>query len=178
MAKRLIINDFIHPEDSKDFIRFFDQNEHLIGDGRDFHADKTINWHLINDLKVRDLLKYYARKAIMFIDHHFHTKTTMYQNMRLVRWSKGMLMKPHIDKQHQYEDTMDYSSLMYLNDEYEGGEFQFVTYSKENCTIDTPKFNKTGSIIVFPSDMEHRVTPVTKGIRSSLVVWFLGPPFK
>ena len=112
MAKRLIINDFIHPEDSKDFIRFFDQNEHLIGDGRDFHADKTINWHLINDLKVRDLLKYYARKAIMFIDHHFHTKTTMYQNMRLVRLSQGMLMKPHIDKQHQYEDTIDYSSLM------------------------------------------------------------------
>jgi len=33
-------------------------------------------------------------------------------------------------------------------------------------------------IIVFPSDMEHRVAPVTKGIRYSLVVWFLGPPFK
>jgi len=59
-----------------------------------------------------------------------------------------------------------------------GGEFQFATYSKEKCIIQTPEINKMGSIVVFPSDMEHRVTLVTKGIRYSLVVWFLGPPFK
>jgi len=46
------------------------------------------------------------------------------------------------------------------------------------CEISVPEFNKTGSIVVFPSDMEHRVAPVTKGIRYSLVVWFVGPPFK
>ena len=166
MAKRLIINDFIHPEDSKDFIRFFDQNEHLIGDGRDFHADKTINWHLINDLKVRDLLKYYARKAIMFIDHHFHTKTTMYQNMRLVRWSKGMLMKPHIDKQHQYEDTMDYSSLMYLNYEYEGGELFFVDSAGKEDVYRMPAF----SAMLFESGKEnlHGVKEVLKGKRYTI----------
>ena len=32
-----------------------------------------------------------------------------------------------------------------------------------------------GSIIVFPSFVEHRVTPVTEGIRYSLVSWFVGP---
>ena len=37
--------------------------------------------------------------------------------------------------------------------------------------------NKTGSIIIFPSYMEHRIKPVTKGTRYSLVIWFLGPPF-
>ena len=35
-----------------------------------------------------------------------------------------------------------------------------------------------GSIIVFPSDVWHRVKPVTKGVRYSLVVWHLGHPFK
>ena len=35
-----------------------------------------------------------------------------------------------------------------------------------------------GSIIVFPSFVWHRVTPVTKGTRYSLVVWSLGYPFK
>ena len=70
------------------------------------------------------------------------------------------------------------SMTVLLNDNYEGGEFQFVTYNKEECDINTPEFNKTGSIVVFPSDVEHRVTPVTKGIRYSLVVWFLGSPFK
>jgi len=65
-----------------------------------------------------------------------------------------------------------------LHDNYEGGEFQFATLNQEKCIITSPEFNKTGMIIVFPSDMEHRVAPVTKGTRYSLVVWFLGPPFK
>ena len=70
------------------------------------------------------------------------------------------------------------SMSVILNDDYEGGEFQFTHYSKEKLTVHTPELNKTGSIIVFPSDTEHRITPITKGIRYSLVAWFLGPPFK
>lgn len=34
-----------------------------------------------------------------------------------------------------------------------------------------------GSIIIFPSFMMHQVTPITKGIRNSLVLWAYGPPF-
>jgi len=64
-----------------------------------------------------------------------------------------------------------------LSDSYEGGEFQFASYGKEECDISTPEFSKVGSIVVFPSSMEHRVAPVTKGVRYSLVTWFVGPPF-
>ena len=64
-----------------------------------------------------------------------------------------------------------------LSDSYEGGEFQFTSYAKEKCKISTPEMGGVGSIVVFPSFMEHRVAPVTKGIRYSLVTWFLGPPF-
>ena len=35
-----------------------------------------------------------------------------------------------------------------------------------------------GSIIVFPSFVWHRVKPVKKGTRYSLVTWNLGYPFK
>ena len=37
---------------------------------------------------------------------------------------------------------------------------------------------KQGTIINFPSFVFHRVTPVTKGIRYSLVVWHTGPKLK
>jgi len=70
------------------------------------------------------------------------------------------------------------SMSILLNDSYEGGKFEISEYDKEKCTISVPEFNKVGSIIVFPSYTEHRVSPVTKGVRYSLVVWFLGPPFK
>jgi PKHD-type hydroxylase len=69
--------------------------------------------------------------------------------------------------------------------EYEGGEleFDFRNYDPHmrdelkhriQCKEILPK----GSIIVFPSFVWHRVKPVTKGVRYSLVVWNLGYPFK
>ena len=57
-----------------------------------------------------------------------------------------------------------------LNDEYEGGEFEF--FAKDTI------LSKRGTIIVFPSYMQHRVKPVTKGTRYSLVTWFCGEPFQ
>jgi len=61
-----------------------------------------------------------------------------------------------------------------LNDpsEFEGGVLQFKGMEDQNL------LNKQGSIIVFPSFIEHRVTPVTKGVRYSAVTWASGPSFK
>ena len=69
------------------------------------------------------------------------------------------------------------SMTILLNDSFEGGQFEFASYSKEDCNITPLEMNK-GQIVVFPSHTEHRVAPVTKGTRYSLVCWFLGPPFK
>ena len=52
------------------------------------------------------------------------------------------------------------SMSVILNDNFEGGAFEFASYGKENCTI-TPIEATAGSVIVFPSWMEHRVAPVS-----------------
>jgi len=56
--------------------------------------------------------------------------------------------------------------------EYEGGDFQL--HATKLNTL--PK--KKGMIVVFPSYSLHQVTPVTQGIRRSLVAWLCGPPLK
>lgn len=67
------------------------------------------------------------------------------------------------------------SMSVFLNEDYEGGEFEVCTGSQEKAR----KFRgKPGDAIVFPSFMIHRVAPVTKGIRKSLVVWVEGPRWK
>jgi PKHD-type hydroxylase len=64
--------------------------------------------------------------------------------------------------------------------DYSGGELEFQfrdtkdADAKRICTEILPK----GSIVVFPSHVWHRVTPVTKGTRYSLVMWNLGYPFR
>ena len=62
-----------------------------------------------------------------------------------------------------------------LNDDYRGGELELIHYEKENFEIINPDIGK-GSILIFPSSQEHRVTPVLGGCRYSLIGLFLGPP--
>jgi len=70
--------------------------------------------------------------------------------------------------------TRKLSASIVLNDDFEGGQFQVA--QGDNSKATTVEASK-GSIIVFPSWMHHRVTPVTKGVRKSLVVWCLGSKF-
>lgn len=68
------------------------------------------------------------------------------------------------------------SMAMLLSDpsEFEGGEFQVKTSSDEAQTLECAK----GRAWFFPSYVLHRVAPVTKGVRRSLVLWVGGPAFK
>lgn len=58
--------------------------------------------------------------------------------------------------------------------EYEGGDFEF------DGDIDQlpPEHKEKGTVLVFPSFYRHRVKPITKGIRKSLVAWFEGPHWR
>lgn len=65
------------------------------------------------------------------------------------------------------------SLILQLSDpmDYEGGEVWIHGLHRE-CMPKTK-----GLVIAFPSYVLHRVTPVTKGIRKSLVTWIVGPDF-
>ena len=54
------------------------------------------------------------------------------------------------------------------SDSYEGGDFSFKY-------VESPaKFRTKGSVLVFPSYHEHRISGLTKGTRHSLVCWMEG----
>lgn len=57
---------------------------------------------------------------------------------------------------------------------YEGGNLEFDEVPNPH----TFQLRKQGSVIVFPSYLRHRVTPVTSGVRHSLVAWFEGPRWR
>ena len=65
------------------------------------------------------------------------------------------------------------SMTMFLNDDFEGGNLQ-LEFGRPNTENRLLNFHEqTGSMIFFPSLTWHRVAPVTKGVRKTLVVWFL-----
>ena len=65
------------------------------------------------------------------------------------------------------------SMTLLLNDpsEFEGGDLELMAPGKFAKL-------KQGHAIIFASFLNHRVNPVTRGVRQSLVVWFGGKPFR
>ena len=59
-----------------------------------------------------------------------------------------------------------------LNDEFTGGDFEVRLYSDYKAGL------KKGTMIAFPSFLEHRVLPVLSGTRYSATMWFNGPRFR
>jgi len=59
-------------------------------------------------------------------------------------------------------------------DDYEGGDFEF-----RGCDlIESEQIRPQGSVLVFPSFQQHRVSEVTKGLRYSITTWIEGPKWK
>jgi PKHD-type hydroxylase len=77
---------------------------------------------------------------------------------------------------NSYSETRKLSLTLLLNEpevDFEGGELQFGHELKHESAK-----MKRGTIVVFPSFSLHRVAPVTKGVRKSIVIWILGPKWK
>jgi len=102
--------------------------------------------------------------------------------MQITRYKKNGFYDFHMDgngftRYNMPEDelihgtTRKLSMTIVLNEDYEGGEFEF--FSDKNLIKE-----KMGTVIVFPSYMLHRVRPVTKKTRYSLVAWFSGQPLQ
>jgi PKHD-type hydroxylase len=60
--------------------------------------------------------------------------------------------------------------------DYEGGAFEMQTLHLEPPKPEPLK--KQGTVLVFPSFLQHKVNPVTSGTRHSLVGWMEGPKWR
>ena len=141
-----------------------------------------------NDQWVYDVIWPFMMQANAEAGWYYDIKSA--ESSQITRYKKGGFYSFHSDgagchmskynnpnNAFLHDNVRKLSMTVLLNESFEGGNFEFASYGKEDCII-TPVEMKQGDIVVFPSSMEHRVAPITKGIRYSLVTWFLGPPFR
>ena len=96
-------------------------------------------------------------------------------------WHKPYVRQPN-DPTHGKIRKLSVTASLSDPKDYKGGELEFdfrnldpdKKPSVKKCVEILPK----GSLVVFPSHVWHRVCPVKKGSRYSLVIWNLGWPFK
>lgn len=91
---------------------------------------------------------------------------------QIIRWFKGYELLPHADKEnpdgaeHPFP-WRHFASLVYLNDDYEGGQIYFP-----NKGIELKP--KPGTLVIFPGTSEflHGVREVPEGVRYTLPTFF------
>ena len=101
---------------------------------------------------------------------------TIYDNSQFYNWHTDASANTKDDGSHR-----KLSVTLSLNDEdeFEGGCFEIDNrnnYHEKNIH-QLNNIRSAGSLVVFPSFLYHRVTPVTKGTRYSLVMWYSGRPY-
>lgn len=121
-----------------------------------------------------DKMAFIARK-INSIFYRFDLYGFMEDMQYTVYGSGGDHYDWHIDAGASTACPRKLSFSLQLSDpsEYEGGNLEFMI-NKEGHVAKKDR----GLVVAFPSYRLHRVTPVTKGVRKSIVVWTTGPQFR
>lgn len=94
--------------------------------------------------------------------------------LQFTRYDKGQFYNWHQDVDRGTLSIRKLSIVANVTDPraYSGGELQIFSSIREKIP------NDLGSVVIFPSFKEHRVTAVKEGTRHSLVSWVSGPPFR
>ena len=109
--------------------------------------------------------------------HYSHYKfkfpfisTTNINQIDLLKYKVGGKYEIHTDHSYRTERTLSF--ILNLNENYEGGNLIF--YNQNKTEIKKIKC-KTATCVMFPSNFQypHRIEPVTKGIRYSIVAWLI-----
>jgi len=129
----------------------FKEMEHMYQDLDRFIQKANLNHFGFDDIRVTEQAQFTEYPVGGFYDWH---------------------MDCDVNMQHE-PPVRKISMTLLLNDpsEFEGGHLELMAPGRFAEL-------KQGHAIVFASFINHRVQPVTRGMRQSLVVWFGGKPLK
>ena len=135
----------------------------------------TISWIPFKDMP--EMYRDIEKTMIQANNNHFGFEgMQLTEPGQFTHYLTGGFYEWHMDNDVQgknQQPVRKISMTLLLSDPstFEGGELEIMSKGK------TAKL-KQGQAIFFASWLQHRVKPVTKGERTSLVMWFGGPSFK
>ena len=114
--------------------------------------------------------------SVVNLNHFGFENVQITEPAQFTEYPKGGFYDWHmdLDVHGQHEPPIRKISMTCLlsdPSEFTGGDLEFTEKNKINNL-------KQGQAIFFASFLRHRVSPVKKGTRRSLVMWFGGQPFK
>ena len=135
----------------------------------------TISWIPFKEMpEMYDQVNVFIQKANR--NHFGFNNIQITENEQFTEYPKGGFYDWHMDSDvnMQHEPPVRKISMTVLlspENQFEGGDLELMAPGKYAKL-------KQGHAICFASFLNHRVAPVTRGVRQSLVMWFGGTPFR
>jgi len=169
-----VIDDVINKEDREVLIKFAKDNMKNSKDDelRPWFESNNFEFLSIKDLDIRAVINSYRFKLTQLVNNTYQ-KIVYPVWTDLVIWNKNKEMEEHIDNGYDDPNNFFYhrhfSTVTYLNDDYEGGE-TFINDNGNEILIQP----KAGRVLIMLSDSRcpHGVKKVNNGIRVTLPIWF------
>jgi len=149
--------------------------------------DSDICW--INEPWIYDCIFPLLQEANKMADWNY--EVDCFEDLQFTRYKKNQHYDWHFDNLampfnnpsdpsiHGKYRKISFSINLSDPKKYEGGQLLFeFPGAEENKIVECVQLKEKGSVVFFPSFIKHKVTPVTKGERNSLVGWSMGYPFK
>lgn len=176
-SELFVVNDFLSQQQCDLLIDCYNRNKEQFAEktGDTFWDGRYIQFHDImeHETDAVRIMQQIRHIASMYILNEFVSDEPIYPDTaQLVGWSEGMDMKPHADNMEpdggpNISSHRNFSSIIYLNDDYEGGHTYFPSLGVRVAP-------KRGTLVLFGAGYEfvHGVTKVTKGKRYIYSGWF------
>ena len=135
----------------------------------------TISWIPFKEMpEMYDQINNFIQKANR--NHFGFGNVQITEQAQFTEYPEGGFYDWHMDtdvnmKHEPPVRKISMTLLLSPENQFEGGDLELMAPGK------TVKL-KQGHAIIFASFINHRVAPVTRGVRQSLVMWFGGEPFK
>ena len=129
----------------------FDEMKEMYNDINKFIQRANLNHFGFEDIQITEQAQFTEYPVGGFYDWHMDCDVNMAHEPPVRKISMTLLLS------HE--------------NEFEGGDLELMAPGKFAKL-------KQGHAVIFASFLNHRVAPVTRGVRQSLVMWFGGKPFK
>ena len=181
ISQKLIDDTLVHVDrDKMHRAKVKDPNskDNVISEGR------TSSLTFINNVDIRKRWLVMAQKINKELEWDFDINEI--EPLQYGEYAVSQEYAWHVDSHSYLYDngkTRKISFSVFLNDDYEAGNFDLeikgpMQNQLERCVTFKGQKIPAGTALFFQSDFWHRVRPVTKGVRKSLVGWVLGPKWK
>jgi hypothetical protein len=161
----LIINNFINKEDCELIVKNLNSGTALRSDG---FWENRIFAEFSFPKECKAILKKNRINAHKVIKERFGSSLLPNSmNQHVIKWPTGPGMENHIDDESYERNHYHIASVLYLNDNYDGGEINFPT---QGISFKP----KAGDFIAFPGNKNypHGVSEIFSGERYTAPAWY------